>query len=246
MGAGLGFAVAEDALSLRLQLIAGGDDVLHFVRDVVNPAGGVLVAGNYTFDQTGPKERHDYDLILSSDTASVTATPRRITASKIRGDATLTPAGIELHGVEAEVLGGKLKASGTFKTSTGDNPDTYAGDVVITDMDLAKLEPYLLSHVPGAKGPLSVEQFPGGASNLTYQILSGPGSISAPPGSWADITGLSTTAETRIRVTRRVTSTALSPEPRAGRQTSTIRCGPVGLADQRTVPAGGGLCRGRC
>jgi aminoglycoside phosphotransferase (APT) family kinase protein len=38
------------------------------------------------------------------------------------------------------------------------------------ELDLAKLEPYLLAHVPGAKGPLSVEQFPGGASNLTYLI----------------------------------------------------------------------------
>jgi len=41
------------------------------------------------------------------------------------------------------------------------------------ELDLAKLEPYLLANVPGAKGPLSVEQFPGGASNLTYLIRLG-------------------------------------------------------------------------
>ena len=35
------------------------------------------------------------------------------------------------------------------------------------------LEAYLLAHVPGARGPMAVEQFPGGASNLTYLVRLG-------------------------------------------------------------------------
>jgi aminoglycoside phosphotransferase (APT) family kinase protein len=38
------------------------------------------------------------------------------------------------------------------------------------DLDLARLEPFLLAHFPGSKGPLSVQQFPSGHSNLTYMI----------------------------------------------------------------------------
>lgn len=41
------------------------------------------------------------------------------------------------------------------------------------ELDLAKLEPYLLAKVPGAKAPLSVEQFPSGFSNLTYLLRCG-------------------------------------------------------------------------
>ena len=35
------------------------------------------------------------------------------------------------------------------------------------------LEAYLLENLPGTRGPLSVEQFPGGASNLTYLVRLG-------------------------------------------------------------------------
>jgi hypothetical protein len=119
---------------------------------LVNPSGAFLVAGNYTSDQTGPgPTRRDYDMILSSDTGSMTVTSRRITLSKIRGDATLTPAGVELHGVEADVLGGKLRANGTFKdTPDTTAPDTYAGDLTVNDLDLAKLDAQL-SDEPHAK-----------------------------------------------------------------------------------------------
>jgi len=41
------------------------------------------------------------------------------------------------------------------------------------ELDLAKLEPYLLAHIPGARGPLAVEQFPSGFSNLTYLLRFG-------------------------------------------------------------------------
>lgn len=41
------------------------------------------------------------------------------------------------------------------------------------ELDLAKLEPYLLAQLPGASGPLEVEQFPSGFSNLTYLLRLG-------------------------------------------------------------------------
>jgi aminoglycoside phosphotransferase (APT) family kinase protein len=41
------------------------------------------------------------------------------------------------------------------------------------ELDVAKLETYLLAHLPDTRGPLVVEQFPGGASNLTYRLTLG-------------------------------------------------------------------------
>jgi aminoglycoside phosphotransferase (APT) family kinase protein len=41
------------------------------------------------------------------------------------------------------------------------------------ELDLARLEPYLLGHFPGSSGPLTAEQFPSGHSNLTYLVRLG-------------------------------------------------------------------------
>ena len=41
------------------------------------------------------------------------------------------------------------------------------------ELNVARLEPYLLEHLPGSEGPLSVEQFPSGYSNLTYLLRLG-------------------------------------------------------------------------
>lgn len=41
------------------------------------------------------------------------------------------------------------------------------------ELDLARLEPYLRQHLPDFEGPLTVEQFPHGHSNLTYLLRSG-------------------------------------------------------------------------
>src|SRR5437660_954954 len=41
------------------------------------------------------------------------------------------------------------------------------------EFDLARLEPFLLSHFPSSTGPLAVEQFPSGHSNLTYLVRLG-------------------------------------------------------------------------
>ncbi|HEX3727380.1 MAG TPA: phosphotransferase family protein, partial [Pirellulales bacterium] len=41
------------------------------------------------------------------------------------------------------------------------------------ELHTAALEAYLVEHLPGTRGPLVVEQFPGGASNLTYLLRLG-------------------------------------------------------------------------
>jgi aminoglycoside phosphotransferase (APT) family kinase protein len=41
------------------------------------------------------------------------------------------------------------------------------------ELNLSALEPYLLSRLPSATGPLAVEQFPSGHSNLTYLVRLG-------------------------------------------------------------------------
>jgi aminoglycoside phosphotransferase (APT) family kinase protein len=41
------------------------------------------------------------------------------------------------------------------------------------ELDLARLEPFLLSHFPGTTGPMAIEQFPSGHSNLTYLVRLG-------------------------------------------------------------------------
>jgi aminoglycoside phosphotransferase (APT) family kinase protein len=38
------------------------------------------------------------------------------------------------------------------------------------ELNAPALEAYLVEHIAGARGPISIEQFPGGASNLTYLI----------------------------------------------------------------------------
>jgi aminoglycoside phosphotransferase (APT) family kinase protein len=41
------------------------------------------------------------------------------------------------------------------------------------ELDLSKLEPFLRSHFPNAPGPLGIQQFPSGHSNLTYAVQLG-------------------------------------------------------------------------
>jgi aminoglycoside phosphotransferase (APT) family kinase protein len=41
------------------------------------------------------------------------------------------------------------------------------------ELDLGKLEPFFRSHFPSERGPLSVQQFPSGHSNLTYSLQFG-------------------------------------------------------------------------
>jgi aminoglycoside phosphotransferase (APT) family kinase protein len=41
------------------------------------------------------------------------------------------------------------------------------------ELDLVRLEPFLLRHFPESRGPITVEQFPSGHSNLTYLVRFG-------------------------------------------------------------------------
>jgi aminoglycoside phosphotransferase (APT) family kinase protein len=41
------------------------------------------------------------------------------------------------------------------------------------ELPLTTLAPYLLAHIPGSRGPLTVRQFPSGHSNLTYMLTMG-------------------------------------------------------------------------
>lgn len=41
------------------------------------------------------------------------------------------------------------------------------------ELDVAALAPWLLAHLPGSRGPLQVQQFPSGFSNLTYLLTLG-------------------------------------------------------------------------
>src|SRR5713226_3586401 len=41
------------------------------------------------------------------------------------------------------------------------------------ELDLLKLEPFLRAHFPGERGPLTVQQYPSGHSNLTYAVSLG-------------------------------------------------------------------------
>jgi aminoglycoside phosphotransferase (APT) family kinase protein len=60
--------------------------------------------------------------------------------------------------------------SGSFMTDLRDHAIAVrAGE----ELDLARLEPYLVSHIAGSRGPLTVEQFPSGHSNLTYLVRLG-------------------------------------------------------------------------
>src|SRR5439155_26081813 len=113
------------------------------VLDILNPSGPFLVAGNYTYDRNpGATTRRSYDLIVSSDNGVMTLAPRKIVFSKIRGDATVTPDGVEVHAAQADLLGGKIQTSGIWK-DTDEVTHAYQGQAVIRDLDLAKLEEQL-------------------------------------------------------------------------------------------------------
>jgi len=67
----------------------------------------------------------------------------------------------------------KLKARHS-EADTGEAPKSYIGDVgevrQFAQIEPRRLEEYLHAYVPGYDGPLSVRQFQGGQSNLTYLL----------------------------------------------------------------------------
>ena len=147
--------------------------------DPLNPRGTFLIAGSYTVDKThlrlvktttGPalKPNHVYDLIVSSDSGAFGLTSRQIELEKIRGDATITPGGVEIHQAEAQVLGGTMQLTGRWSRtldSTSPTPATtassasgYEGEVHFRDVDLARLEDRLRDSAPTGK-PLQGKLF---------------------------------------------------------------------------------------
>src|SRR5712691_7260232 len=74
------------------------------------------------------------------------------------------------HLDDAALLTSRSRDSERFMADLRDHPTAVrAGE----ELDLARLEPFLLSHFPGSTGPLAVEQFPSGHSNLTYLVRLG-------------------------------------------------------------------------
>jgi hypothetical protein len=108
------------------------------VFDALHPAGPYLVAGSYTLDHTGPEMRKLYELMISSDSGAMTLTEKQIEFSKIRGDATVTTEGVEIHSVAAQVLGGRTQLSGRWEY--GETAASYNWDVSAQDLDLAAID----------------------------------------------------------------------------------------------------------
>ena len=121
------------------------------ILDTLNPSGPFLIAGSWTNDRTGQVVKKDYDLIISSDTGSFTLTDRQIELANIHGDATVVPAGVDLRGVTAKVLGGDVEVSGRWLNGEPYNPTspaTYEADVTLRNLDVAKLENQLVDEPP--------------------------------------------------------------------------------------------------
>ena len=108
------------------------------VVDMLRPNGVFLLAGSITLDQSVGPQNTAYDLILSSDTASLTLTDRRIPLRRLRGDVTLTSAGAQAHGVEADLFGGVVTLTGQW-VHKSDAPDYLDGDLTIRDVDLNRM-----------------------------------------------------------------------------------------------------------
>ncbi|MEA2734122.1 MAG: hypothetical protein QOE14_573, partial [Humisphaera sp.] len=113
------------------------------VFDALNPQGSFLIAGSYTVDKhilnAEGKGKNTFDLIVSTDVGSFALTERQIVLEKMRGDATVTNAGVDLHELEAEVLDGRVQATGRWARVDPQHA-TYEGEAVIRNVDLALLE----------------------------------------------------------------------------------------------------------
>jgi hypothetical protein len=112
--------------------------VLDKYFNVLNPDGVFLFAGSWTLDKRGVESKSDFDLIVSSDRGAFDLTSYHIPLTKIRVDATITPAGVQLHGLEAELLTGRATLTGQWSkaSETGGN---FEGDLTMNTVDLGKL-----------------------------------------------------------------------------------------------------------
>jgi YD repeat-containing protein len=91
-------------------------------------------------------------------------------------------------------------------TATDNTPTLQAQGLAVTAGDTVTYELTLKAY--GSTSAAAAFQVgTGDLSNVTYQVISGPGSFSTPAGGWVELSGLTTDAETRIRITRHVTTT---------------------------------------
>ena len=114
------------------------------ILDALDPHGPFLIAGSWVVDKRPQsltpegRPRNTFDLIISSDTGSFSLTDREVVLEKMRGDATVTNAGVDIHQLEASVFDGTLQAAGRWARA----PDrsAYEGEVVLRDVDIRQLE----------------------------------------------------------------------------------------------------------
>lgn len=137
------------------------------IFNALRPSGTFLIAGTWMLDKEADRRsRHVYDLIISSDSGAFALTDRKIPIEQIRGDATVTPAGVELHTVEAKVLGGAMQLTGRT-VRRPDEPLRYEGELRLQDVEVERLEERLAKEPPRnpLHGRLFVESvFQGSAS----------------------------------------------------------------------------------
>ncbi len=114
------------------------------------------------------------------------------------------------------------------------------------ELDLAKLERFLVDHVPGVSTPIAVEQFPSGHSNLTYLVRAGDRELvlRRPPFGTKVKTAHDMGREYRV-LSRLHAVWPKAPEPLAFTDDASILGAPFyvmnrvrGLILRRTVPEG--------
>jgi hypothetical protein len=113
------------------------------VLNALNPDGPFLIAGSWTLDKRGGPPKNTYDLIVSSDAGNFAISKFRIPLAQIRGDCSVTNAVVDLHGAQANCVGGTVQVSGKWDRQPPDAPTAgdYDGDVTVMGIDLSKLQP---------------------------------------------------------------------------------------------------------
>ncbi len=109
-----------------------------------------------------------YDLIVSTDNCTFSLTSRQIPVQRIRGDVSLTPAGVQLHGLEGELFGGRVTATGQWNRSS-DSLGSYDGDLTMRNVDISRaIRLWESTSEPSLKGKLYAEATFSGATDSSH------------------------------------------------------------------------------